>query len=190
MFHTGRCGSAVLGYMLAAQGGIFWAEEIFNGTQNRYAKLASTPDAVNHILRRSIAEPRSLRALVRRSEYPRRYRVYGFETKYLRGQDLCQGWINLGLPEYIALLDSHGFDQFIVLHRHNHLRMLVSWEVARTTGVWHSRTSAGAGPVQVELPVADFAWGRGAEACSTACAISTPSTPGCSRCSRAGTCYT
>ncbi len=159
MFHTGRCGSTVLGQMLAAQGEIFWAGELFSDMQNRYPRLASAPGAVIRILRRSIAEPHSLRALVRRSEYPRHYRIYGLETKYLPDQDLRQDWINMVLPEYIALLETHGFDRYIVLHRHHYLRMLVSWAVARTTGTWHSRGPT-AEPAPVVLPVTDMLWGK------------------------------
>lgn len=80
MFHMTRCGSTVLGQMLAAQGEIFWAGEVFADMPTRYAELMRLPDAVGRILARSVAEPTSLRALVRRSEYPRRCRVYGFKT--------------------------------------------------------------------------------------------------------------
>lgn len=83
--------------------------------------------------------------------------MYGFETKYLREQHLQPGWIGLDLADYLALLDAHRFDRFIVLHRHNYLRMLVSRAAGRTTGAWHSRAAA-AGPAQVELPVANFVW--------------------------------
>lgn len=158
MFHMSRCGSTVLGQMLAAQGEIFWAGEVFANMPNRYAKLMRSPNAVGKILDRSLAEPESLRSLVRRSEYPPRYRVYGFETVYLREQHLQPGWIGLDLPDYLALLDAHGFDRFIVLHRHNHLRMLVSRAVAEATGTWHARVAA-TGPVPVVLPVAELEWG-------------------------------
>ena len=158
MFHMGRCGSTVLGEMLGAQGEIFWAGEIFEDMPGRYGSLAREPQAVERILRRSMGEPFSLRSLVRADQYPRHYRMYAFETKYLREQHLRPGWIGLDLPNYLALLDAHRFDRFIVLHRHNYLRMLVSRAVGRSTGTWHSRAPA-AGPAQVELPVANFTWG-------------------------------
>ncbi len=158
MFHMGRCGSTVLGQMLGAQGDVFWAGEIFEDMPGRYGGLADHPQAVSRILRRSLAEPSSLRALVRPGQYPRRYRVYGFETKYLREQHLRAGWIGLDLRAYLDLLDAQGFDRFIVLHRDHHLRMLVSRAAGLAAGVWHSRTGT-AGPAQVELPVVDFAWG-------------------------------
>jgi len=158
MFHMSRCGSTVLGQMLAAQGEIFWAGEVFADMPSRYAKLMRLPDAVARILARSVAEPESLRSLVRRSEYPLHYRVYGFETTYLREQHLRAGWIGLDLADYLRLLDAQEFDRFIVLHRHNHLRMLVSRAVAQTTGTWHSRTGTN-GPVPVVLPVGELVWG-------------------------------
>lgn len=75
MFHMSRCGSTVLGQMLAAQGEIFWAGEVFANMPNRYAKLMRSLTPVGRILDRSLAEPESLRSLVRRSDYPPRYRV-------------------------------------------------------------------------------------------------------------------
>lgn len=72
MFHTGRCGSTVLGEMLGVQGEVFWAGEIFEDMPGRYGALAHKPQAVERILRRSMAEPFSLRPLVRADQYPRR----------------------------------------------------------------------------------------------------------------------
>lgn len=158
MFHMSRCGSTVLGQMLAAQGEIFWAGEVFADMPNRYSNLMRRPGAVGRIIDRSLAEPESLRSLIRRSDYPPEYRVYGFETTYLREQHLQPGWIDMDLPDYLALLDARGFDHFIVLHRRNHLRMLVSRAVAEVSGTWHSRAPA-AGPVPVALPVREFVWG-------------------------------
>ena len=158
MFHMSRCGSTVLGQMLAAQGEIFWAGEVFADMPNRYSELMRLPGAVGRIIDRSVAEPESLRSLIRRSDYPAEYRVYGFETTYLREQHLQPGWIDMDLSDYLALLDARSFDRFIVLHRHNHLRMLVSRAVAEVTGTWHSRAAA-AGPVPVVLPVTELVWG-------------------------------
>ena len=157
MFHMSRCGSTVLGQMLAAQGEIFWAGEVFADMPNRYSKLMQRPGAVGRIIDRSLAEPESLRSLVRRSDYPPSYRVYGCETIYLAEEHFRPGWIDMDLPDYLALLDARGFDRFIVLHRHNHLRMLVSRAVAEATGTWHSRAAA-AGPVPVVLPVTELVW--------------------------------
>lgn len=158
MFHMGRCGSTVLGEMLGAQGEIFWAGEVFEDMPGRYGSLARKPQAVERILRRSMDEPFSLRSLVRADQYPRHYRMYAMETKYLREQHLRSGWIDLDVPAYLAVLDAHRFDRFIVLQRRNYLRMLVSRAVGRSTGTWHSRAPA-AGPAQVELPVTNFTWG-------------------------------
>lgn len=158
MFHAGRCGSTVLGEMLGAQGEVFWAGEIFEGMTDRYRALARHPQAVDRILRRSMAEPFSLRALVRPGQYPNHYRVYGFETKYRSEQHLRPGWIGQELPAYLARLEALGFDRFIVLHRHHHLRKLVSGIAGFRSGVWHTRTGT-AGPVPVDLPVHDFRFG-------------------------------
>lgn len=158
LFHAGRCGSTVLGELLAAQGEVFWAGEIFEAMPERYGALARAPQAVSRILRRSQREPCSLRALVRPNDYPRRYRVYGFETKYRTEQHLRPDWIGLGLDEYLTLLDAQGFEHFVVLHRYNHLRKLVSGIVGARSGKWHTR-SAVRDPVPVPLPVDDFRLG-------------------------------
>ena len=157
MFHMGRSGSTVLGQMLSAQGEIFWAGEIFEDMQNRYSELMRKPDVINNILSRSLKEPGSLRALIRRDDYPKSYRVYGLETKYLRQQHLSGNALNTSLTDYVALLERNAFTRFIVLRRRNHLRMLVSRAVGRTTGTWHSRATSTA-PERVVLPILDWFW--------------------------------
>lgn len=158
MFHMGRCGSTVLGELLGTQGNIFWAGEIFEEMPDRYGALTRHPLAVPRILRRSMAEPSSLRSLVRRAAYPAIYDVYGFETKYLREQHLRPEGIGLALPAYLALLEAHGFDRFIVLHRHHYLRMIVSRAAGLLTGTWHTKRVLD-GPPQVDLSPAGMEWG-------------------------------
>lgn len=160
MFHMGRCGSTVLGNLLAAQGEVFWAGEIFEDLSRRYGDMARRSDAAASILRRSLAEPASLRAWVRRADYPRAYRVYGFETKYLREQHLGPDGLAMGVEMYVGLLGRLGFDRFIVLDRYNYLRMLASRAAGRATGTWHRR-QASESPVAIQLHPAHMTWGNG-----------------------------
>lgn len=147
MLHMGRCGSTVLGEMLGSQGDIFWAGEIFEDMHNRYPGITGGSAGVTRILRRSMTEPSSLRSLVRRTAYPATYGTYGFETKYLREQHLRPEEIDMSLTAYLALLKAYGFDRFIVLHRHNYLRMIVSRAAGLTSGAWHTeRTIDGPAP--------------------------------------------
>jgi LPS sulfotransferase NodH len=66
--------------------------------------------------------------------------------------------VNLDLSAYIALLAAQGFERFIVLARHNHLRKLVSGIAGKRSGLWHTRTAV-RGPAPVPLPVEDFRFG-------------------------------
>jgi hypothetical protein len=133
MFHTGRCGSTVLGGLLNQHPDITWASELFLSMRKRFGD-------------------RSVRDVLRESMYASGSAVYGFETKYLRGQQLRPEWIGMPLQEYVALLQEMGFSEFILLRRRNHLRKVVSAAIARERGAWHARSLPGA-PLRVHLDI-------------------------------------
>ncbi len=123
MFHTGRCGSTVLGKMLSAHSKIFWASEIFEIFMNT-EKNENKKRSVEHTI-----------------EWNRQSRVsmiYGFETKYLPQQHLSNKGVNMDVEDYISLLRKLNFSKFIVLHRKNYLRRAISGQVGRQTNTWHS----------------------------------------------------
>jgi hypothetical protein len=122
MFHTARCGSTVLGDLLDQHPHVRWGREVFERMDQRYpAGLGA-------------------REILQRSMYAEPTRYYGFETKYLDGQDLRPGWVGLSLEDYLALLGELGFERFVLLRRRNYLRQVVSIAVARASRSWHVRT--------------------------------------------------
>jgi hypothetical protein len=125
MLHPGRCGSTVVAKMLDDHPDIHWPGEIFERMDRRYPKGTSA------------------RSIISNSMYSSRSPFYGFETKYLTGQHLSEGAVDLSLEEYVALLREMRFTKFIVLRRANHLRKAVSAEIGRRDRRWHVRKERG-----------------------------------------------
>ncbi|MEG3765203.1 hypothetical protein [Alteromonas sp. 14N.309.X.WAT.G.H12] len=123
MFHTGRCGSTVLGKLLKQNSNIHWDGEIFEGLmcENR-TSLPST----------------TLKNAIDYSRNKKRSSIYGFETKYLPQQHLSTSCLNLSLEDYIKRLQDLNFNRFIILKRENYLRRAISSYVGRQSGTWHS----------------------------------------------------
>lgn len=143
MLHTARCGSGVLGTMLNAHSKIHWGKEIFN----EYMNIEKSEDGsafVEHIIAQNQQQEIS--------------RFFGFETKYLPQQHLCDRCINMDLEAYVTLLRTLKYSKFIVLHRKNYLRRAVSVQVGRQTRQWHSKQEA-TSPVKVTIDVNAFMTG-------------------------------
>jgi len=121
MLHTGRCGSTVLGQLLASHGEVYWASEVFE------SHMAGREPVVDP---RAVIEASLARA--------RGYRIYGFETKYLSIQHLSRRCVDLDLERYLEMLGALGFSSFVILERRNLLRRAVSAEVGRQTKKWHT----------------------------------------------------
>ncbi|MPY87959.1 MAG: hypothetical protein GEU99_08565 [Luteitalea sp.] len=124
MFHTGRCGSQVLGDMLNQHPMIFWAGEIFQ--QHMKDKRKKAPNFVE----RTIDASRCTKASG----------IYGFETKHLPQLHFAEWCINMALGDYVSLLRKLDFQKFIILHRENYLRRTISVEVLGKTKAPHSRS--------------------------------------------------
>lgn len=121
MFHTGRCGSTVLGNMLNQHPMIYWGGEIFERyMENEQKKVPGFIECIDHARNLKVS------------------RIYGFETKYLPQQHLSLPCINMTLEDYVGYLRHLGFTKFIVLHRENYLRRAISAEVGRKTKIMHS----------------------------------------------------
>lgn len=123
MFHTGRCGSTVLGNMLNAHSKVFWPSEIF-------VEFMRTEKNVN--------KKRFVEDTIEQSRQSSVSMVYGFETKYLPQQHLSQRCINMEIEDYISLLRKINFSKFIVIRRKNYLRRAISAQVGSKTKKWHS----------------------------------------------------
>lgn len=128
MFHTGRCGSTVLGNLLNTHPEIYWAGELFVAMPKRHKDVPPGPRALKTIIARSRRKGRATGKT-----------FYGFELKYLPQQHLRDKFINLSLEDCVAHLRQLGFSRFIVLHRENYLRQAISVEVGRRQGHWHAR---------------------------------------------------
>jgi len=124
MFHTGRCGSTILGNMLNAHSKVFWASEIFE----RFMRLDGNE------IRDDI-----LTSTINLSRHSRISNIYGFETKYLPEQNLSEKCLNVSIEDYIRSLRALGFSYFIILHRKNYLKRAISVQVAKEIGKWHSK---------------------------------------------------
>lgn len=123
MLHTGRCGSTVLASMLAQNGAIRWAGEVF-----RHYETGVLPGYL-HLLPPLVA--------VRAMKYRPGRQWFGLESKVMPSQDLSPERLNQSAGEHIVSLRSLGFRKFILLRRDNYLRQTVSDIVARETRVWH-----------------------------------------------------
>jgi LPS sulfotransferase NodH len=132
MFHTGRCGSTVLGRMLNKHPDIYWAGEIFVAMPKRHRDVEPGPGALKTIIAKSRRDGRATGKT-----------FYGFELKYLPQQHLRDKFINMPLEDCLVLLRRLRFSRFIVLHRENYLRKAISAEVGRHTGHWHARSKPG-----------------------------------------------
>lgn len=116
IWHIGRCGSTVLGSTLNQHPAVQWENEIFRPylVEKRAGKSIPTMDEV-------IAAVKSRKTKA----------VQAVEVKFLE----CQhpGIFGATLQETVAVFLAQGFDRFIVLHRTNYLRRMVSHCVAQET---------------------------------------------------------
>jgi hypothetical protein len=124
MFHMGRCGSTVVGNMLNDHPDVAWAGELFEGKKNLALSFSEKLEFVKSTLKSS--------------SYSQITKFYGFETKYMPSTHLSEDCIGMSLEDYVSLLRNLGFSKFIVLHRKNYLRRIISGEVGRQKGQWHS----------------------------------------------------
>ena len=144
MFHTGRCGSRVLGDSLKQHPKIVWEGELLSpgrleGIASRWPLL--TRDRMN-ILR--------LRMLMAGQ------RCFGFETQPTQVELLGKT-----LEQYVSRLDELGFSRFVLLERKNHLRRIVSIMLGHHTAKWHlsSSDSASLQPFALDVERLCLNWG-------------------------------
>jgi hypothetical protein len=143
-FHPGRCGSRVLGDLLDQIPGIFWDGELFSPGRLRdmSSRWKHLPGDRMKIL--------DIRMKLAGSS------CYGFETQPTQ----LRSW-NLSTEDYVQMLANRGFDRFILLHRKNHLRRLVSVLSARQASQWHVDAGQTPPPSCIRLDPQGFSlnWG-------------------------------
>lgn len=148
MLHPGRTGSTVVADLLARTPGVRWAGEMFEPVGNPdWPRCAADPRAALVASSRRPLQKRSRRKSMRVAW---NYRLFGFETKYLPDQHLRADVLNRSIEAYLALLTGLGFERFVLLHRANFLRWLVSGLVGFRTGQWHTQ-AAPAAPTRLRL---------------------------------------
>lgn len=146
MFHTGRCGSTVLAMMMNAHTDICWGNEIFHRYMNN--QKDSTLDSKSFVRRE-----------IEWSSSSSISKIYGFETKYLPEQHLSPRCVDMELSEYIDLLYGFQVHKFIILHRRNYLRHLVSGEVGRKKKSWHV-VNKSVMPTSINIDISSVTIGR------------------------------
>ena len=128
MLHNGRCGSTVVGNLLAQNPNMHWASELYEPmfakwkeeNQQEYAYLAKEPIVKNpmEILKNSM------------NEATKPY--YGFAIK---PSQFCL--VNSSATKFLNQSFLLNFTYFILIRRKNSLRQIVSDKVARKENIWH-----------------------------------------------------
>lgn len=141
VFHTGRCGSTVLGNILGDHKRIYWGGEIFKSyNQPNNHDIETISDWIKNDMNRKVSY------------------TYGFEIKYLPWLHLHENCLNLKIPELISLLKELNFSKFIILHRKNYLKHTISGQVGYKKQQWHSTTTTDT-PDKITLDVNSIATG-------------------------------
>jgi hypothetical protein len=116
IWHIGRCGSTVLGSTLNQHPAVQWENEIFRPyvLEKRAGKHIPAMDEVI-----ATVKAHKIKA------------VQAVEVKFLK----CQhpGIFGATLEETVAVFLAQGFDRFVVLHRTNYLRRIISHCVVQET---------------------------------------------------------
>lgn len=120
MLHIGRCGSTVLGNMLQQHSRIHWDDELYHKAMSLYGDAFPASDTIGWT-RRQFAISGS--------------RWYGFEFKILADQHA----LYTGIPPetFVARCIDIGVSHFILLHRHNMLRRIISQYIGSQTKRYH-----------------------------------------------------
>jgi LPS sulfotransferase NodH len=146
MFHTGRCGSTVLGNLLNQNPEISWVGEVFEDMQKRYRKYRWRKE-----------KPLKILEIIM---YSSECRYFGFETKSMKEQHLRLHWIDMNLIDYIGALCQLGFKHFIILKRRNYLKRAMSATVGFKSGIWHQKKDETNNPIQINIEINNFKIGN------------------------------
>ena len=144
MLHNGRCGSTVVGNLLAQNPNIHWASELYEPiiskwkeeNQQEYAYLAKEPIVGNpmEVLKNSMNE-------TTKPYYGVVFKPFHFAIA------------NSSATEFLNQSFLLNFTYFILIRRKNRLRIIVSDKVARKKNTWHSRGDDIAKLETIRLPL-------------------------------------
>ncbi len=143
-WHLGRCGSSVLGSLLAQHSAIDYSNEIFSPYMPRRRGEKQLPSLVDVVreAQSSLSSPWHL-----------------FEVKHLAAQNLGL-YPELKLKDWLSAFHGLGFRRYLLMGRRNGLRRMLSHVCAAQTGVYvdHGKSSA-SGQVPVILPTENVVHG-------------------------------
>lgn len=142
MFHTGRCGSTVLGKTLNQHPKITWDGEPFEPYMNKDKFIHNFKSVIFNSRTRKVA-PISIIAI-----------------KHLDQLHLGSHCLNMTKAEVIEKAQQLKGPKFILLERKNYLRRAVSAEVARTKKQWHSKKQDHYKTSKIKLDVENFKTGH------------------------------
>lgn len=121
-FHTHRCGSTVLGDLLNQHPEIHWDGEIYDRL-TKYCTNKMKKKPVKYI------------------DYRKNYVTYPYYGMEVTIVHLIHFFKHLKLTEFIKILKSKGFDNFIILERKNYLRRMISGYILFETMKFKSKNS-------------------------------------------------
>ncbi len=127
MLHHGRCGSTVVGNLLAQNSNIHWASELYTSRFEKWEK--AEPKKHAHLEKKPIIEKsiEILKNSINTATKP----YYGVEIKPIQFR-----FIGYSATNFLAQARFLNFTHFILLRRKNILRFLVSIEVATKHNFW------------------------------------------------------
>lgn len=146
MFHSGRCGSSVIAMMLNNHSDIYWGGEVFNNYMHAEKE-------------KGLERKKFVKQTLDWNRSATISKIYGFETKYLSSLHLSERCIDMSFSDYLKCLNELQFTKFIVLHRKNYLRRVVSGEVGRKTKSWHT-TKDMSQPTKIKIDLSSIKTGE------------------------------
>ena len=128
MLHNGRCGSTVVGHLLAQNPNIHWASELYTPLFKKWKK--EHPNRFPLSEQKTIVEKpiEFLKNSMNETTKP----YYGFEIKPIQLAPI--GFLTANFLSQSFLLN---FTYFILIRRKNWLRSIVSEKISVKTDVWH-----------------------------------------------------
>ena len=142
-WHIGRCGSSVLGSLLAQHPEITYSNEIFSPYMPRRRGGRTLPP---------------LEEVVERARDGLQTRFHLFEVKHLQEQNLGL-YPGLSRSDWVSRFASLGCQHHLVMRRRNGLRRMVSHVRASSSGVYVSSASASPPSQAVTIPLENIVHG-------------------------------
>ena len=124
MFHSGRCGSGVLGDLLNQHPNVHWDGETYANSRKTDREMRGEE---------FVGDP--IQTVQKRMGQIDSDKVFGFEVQFFHLREYA-----IAVADYVAGLRTLGVSDFIVLRRRNTLRQLVSNRIGHRTAMWHLRT--------------------------------------------------